>query len=215
MRRIENLFPALFRKSNHECANSVASMNNVTQLIERIESGDACAAEELLPVVYHELRGLARRQLACEAPGQSLQSADLVHEAYLRLVGANQQWRGRGHFLAAGAEAMRRILVERARRKRRVKHGGKYARVQLSDAAASLEAAPDEVLMVSELLDKLGEQHPLEAQIVKLHYFAGLSICEAGRALGLTSSTAHRHWSYARAWLYDAMGGKASLERGG
>jgi RNA polymerase sigma factor (TIGR02999 family) len=180
-------------------------MNDVTRLIERIETGDAQAADALLPIVYNELRRLARRQLANEAPGQSLQSADLVHEAYLRLVGSDQQWQGRGHFMAAAAEAMRRILVERARRKRRIKHGGQFARVELSDAAMRLGPSPDEVIVVSDLLDSLGNEHPLEAQIVKLHYFAGLSISEAGRAMGLSSSTAHRYWTFARAWLHEAL----------
>jgi RNA polymerase sigma factor (TIGR02999 family) len=180
-------------------------MNDVTQLIERIETGDAQAADALLPIVYNELRRLARRQLSNEAPGQSLQSADLVHEAYLRLVGSNQEWQGRGHFFAAAAESMRRILVERARRKRRLKHGGQFARVELSDAATRMGPAPDEVIMVSDLLDSPGNEFPLEAQIVKLHYFAGLSISEAGRLLGLPSSTAHRYWTFARAWLHEAL----------
>ncbi len=182
-------------------------MSRVTQLIERIDSGDVRAADELLPIVYNQLRHLARKQLGQEAAGVSLQSADLVHEAYLRLVGSHRKWQGCEHFLAAAAEAMRRILVERARRKRRIKHGGKYTRVELSDAAARLGPAPEEVILVSELLDSLTKQHPLEAQLVKLHYFAGLSISEAGRALGLASSTAHRYWTFARAWLHEAIRG--------
>jgi RNA polymerase sigma factor (TIGR02999 family) len=180
-------------------------MNDVTQLIERIEAGDVRVEDELVPVLYKELRRLARRQLADEASGQSLQSADLVHEAYLRLVGSNQEWQGRGHFLAAAAEAMRRILVERARKKRRIKHGGKYTRVELSDAAARTEPAADEVIMVSDLLDTLGKQYPLEALIVKLQYFAGLSIREVGKAIGISTTTAHRHWKFARGWLHKAI----------
>jgi RNA polymerase sigma factor (TIGR02999 family) len=180
-------------------------MIDAKRLIERIDEGDAHAADELLPIVYDQLRRLAHGQLAHEAPGQSLQTSDLVHEAYLRLVGSDQHWQGRGHFLAAAAEAMRRILVERARKKNRIKYGGRFARVELSDAAARSEPAPEEVIMVSELLDTLGKQHPLEAQIVKLHYFAGLSISEAGRALGLARTTAHRHWTFARAWLHEAI----------
>ncbi len=176
-------------------------MSDVTRILERIEAGDERAANELLPIVYDQLRGLARRQLAQEAAGQSFQTTDLVHEAYLRLVGSDQDWKGRGYFFAAAAEAMRRILVERARKKRRIKHGGRFARVELSDATAQLGPSPDEVLMVSDLLDSLGEQLPVAARIVKLHYFAGLSVSEAGRAIGISSSSAHRHWTFARAWL--------------
>jgi RNA polymerase sigma factor (TIGR02999 family) len=182
-------------------------MNNVEQLIERIESGDSRAADELAPIVYEQLRQLAHRELANETPGHSLQTADLVHEAYLRLVGTDQEWQNRGHFLAAAAEAMRRILVDHARKKRSIKRGGKLSRVELNDAAAQLSPAPDEIIMVSDLLDTLGREHPLEAQLVKLQYFAGLSISAAGRALGISSSTAHRHWTFARAWLHEAMKG--------
>jgi RNA polymerase sigma factor (TIGR02999 family) len=180
-------------------------MTDVMRLLERIEKGDAQAADELVPIVYEHLRRLAHKQLANEAPGQSLQTADLVHEAYLRLVGSDQKWEGCGHFFAAAAEAMRRILVERARKKRQFKHGGRYARVELTDAAISLGPSPDEVIMVSDLLESLAKEHPVEAQIVKLHYFAGLNISEAGRAVGVSSSTAHRHWTFARAWLHKAI----------
>jgi RNA polymerase sigma factor (TIGR02999 family) len=182
-------------------------MSDVTKLIEQIESGDVRAVDELLPIVYNELRRLARKQLANEAPGQSLQTSDLVHDAYLRLVGSNQAWQGRGHFLGAAAEAMRRILVERARKKSRIKHGGEYARVDLPEEAAAAEPPADEVIMVSDLIDTLGKIHPLEAQIVKLHYFAGLNITEAGRALGISTTTAHRAWTFARAWLHEAICG--------
>jgi RNA polymerase sigma factor (TIGR02999 family) len=182
-------------------------MTDVTQLIEQIENGEVQAADQLLPIVYDQLRRLARKQIAQEAVGQSLQSADLVHEAYLRLVGSNVEWQGRGHFLVAAAEAMRRILVERARRKRRIKHGGKYARIELTDAAAQVGVAPDEVIVVSDLLESLAQQYPREAQIVKLHYFAGLSISEAGEAIGISGRTAYRYWTFARAWLHEALRG--------
>jgi RNA polymerase sigma factor (TIGR02999 family) len=182
-------------------------MNEVRRLLERIET-DPEAVDELLPIVYSELRRLASRQLAHEAPGQSLQTSDLVHEAYLRLVGSDQEWQNQRHFLGAAAEAMRRILVERARRKRRIKYGGRFVRMELSDAAARSAPLQEEVITVSELLDSLERQHPLEAQIVKLHYFAGLSISEAGRVLGLARTTAHRHWTFARAWLHEALRGK-------
>jgi RNA polymerase sigma factor (TIGR02999 family) len=180
-------------------------MRDVSRLVERVLAGEAEATDELFPVVYDQLRRLARSQLANELSGQSLQSADLVHEAYLRLVGSHQSWEGRGHFMAAAAEAMRRILVERARRRRRVKHGGTLTRVELTDATTSVGPAPDEVIMVSDLLDSLAEHYEVEAQIVKLHYFAGLSISEAGQLLGLSSSTAHRYWTFARAWLREAL----------
>ena len=182
-------------------------MSDVTRLLERIDSGDAQAADELVPIVYEQLRRLAHQQLADEDPGHSLQTADLVHEAYLRLVGSDQEWEGRGHFFAAAAEAMRRILVERARKRRRFKHGGHFARVELTDAAISSGPSPEEVITVSDLLESLANEHPIEAQIVKLHYFAGLNISEAGRALGVSSSTAHRHWTFARAWLHKAIRG--------
>lgn len=180
-------------------------MQDVPLLVERVLAGEAEATDELFPAVYDQLRRLARSQLANELPGQSLQSADLVHEAYLRLVGSHRNWEGRVHFMAAAAEAMRRILVERARRRRRVKHGGKLTRVELTDAATSVGAAPDEVIMVSDLLESLAAHYVVEAQLVKLHYFAGLSISEAGRLLGLSSSTAHRYWTFARAWLREAL----------
>jgi RNA polymerase sigma factor (TIGR02999 family) len=179
-------------------------MSDVKRLLERIDEGDPGGAEELLPIVYEQLRRLAHRQLAHEAPGLSLQTADLVHEAYLRLVGSDQQWQGRGHFLAAAAEAMRRILVERARKKRRIKHGGRHFRVELTDAAARLGPAPEEVILVSDLLEALAREHPIDAQIVKLHYFAGLSITEAGEAIGVSSGTAYKRFRFARAWLHAA-----------
>jgi RNA polymerase sigma factor (TIGR02999 family) len=182
-----------------------ALMSDLTQLLERIDNGDRRATDELLPIVYRELRRLASKQLASETAGQSLQSADLVHEAYLRLLGGKQEWDGCGHFFAAAAEAMRRILVERARKKRRIKHGGEFTRLELSDESASSGPSPDEVIEVSELLESLANGHAQAAQIVKLHYFAGLNISEAARALGITGSMAHRQWNFARAWLREAV----------
>jgi RNA polymerase sigma factor (TIGR02999 family) len=180
-------------------------MTDVAQILERIERGDERSADELVRILYNELRRLARSQLSRETPGQSFQTTELVHEAYLRLLGTNQKWQGEGHFFVAAAEAMRRILVERARRKRRTKHGGRFTRVDLSAAAARPTPSAEEVILVSDLLESLSEEHPLGAQIVKLHYFAGLSIREAGKVLGISSSVAHRRWTYARAWLREAI----------
>lgn len=180
-------------------------MSDVKQLVGRIEEGDERAADQLVRILYHDLRRLARTQLARESPGQSFQTTDLVHEAYLRLLGSNQPWHSEGHFYVAAAEAMRRILVDRARRKRSTKHGGGHTRVDLARAASQPVSSLEELVVVSDLLDSLAKEHPLGAQIVKLHYFAGLSLREAGRALGISSSVAHRRWTFARAWLLDAM----------
>ena len=166
--------------------------------------GDLQAAEKLLPLVYKELRRLAAQRLAREAPGQSLQSSDLVHEAYLRLVdeGAQPQWDSRAHFFAAAAEAMRRILVENARRKKRLKHGGGRLRVEL-EAAAFLAKEPSEDLeALDEALDKLAEEDPAKAELVKLRFFAGLTMPEIARVMKISLATAERHWTYARTWLY-------------
>jgi RNA polymerase sigma factor (TIGR02999 family) len=176
--------------------------NEVTLIIERIRSGDAGATDELLPIVYDELRRMAGRKLDAEAAHPTIQTTELVHEAYLRLVGTDQSWDCRAHFLAAAAEAMRRILVERARRRQRVRHGGGRQRVDFHESAIEADAAPDEILVVNDLLDHLAEKHPIEAAVVKLHYFAGFNISEAARGLDIPVSTAHRHWSFARAWLY-------------
>ena len=180
-------------------------MSNVAQILERIEQGDERSADELVRILYNELRRLARSQLAHETPGQSFQTTELVHEAYLRLLGSDQQWQGEGHFFVAAAEAMRRILVERARKKRTTKHGGRFTRVDLSVATARSIPSPEEVILVSDLLESLSREHPVGAQIVKLHYFAGVSIREAGRVLGISSSVAHRRWTFARAWLREAI----------
>lgn len=188
-------------------------MNEVMQVFEQFDKGDKRAADALLVIVYDELRRLARRQLAKEASGQSLQSADLVHEAYLRLVGSNQEWDGRSHFFVASAEAMQRILVERARKKRRIKHGGRYARVELKDTMTPQSFAAEEVILINDLVESLGKKHPLEAQIVKLHYFAGLTMREIGKIVGVSAPTVHRHWKFARGWLDKALRQQGSESR--
>jgi RNA polymerase sigma factor (TIGR02999 family) len=177
---------------------------DVTGILQSIEGGDPHAAERLLPLVYDELRKLAAARLAREKPGQTLQPTALVHEAYLRLVGpvGGRAWDSRGHFFAAAAEAMRRILVENARRKRRLKRGGKCERLDLADLDVVVEAPCDDLVALDEALDKLAEKHPEMAELVKLRYFAGLRVHEAARVLRISTSTADRHWTYARAWLY-------------
>ena len=180
------------------------AMSDVTHILSAIEQGDPRAAEKLLPLVYEELRRLATQRLAREAPGQSLQSSDLVHEAYLRLVGEDDQtqWDSRAHFFAAAAEAMRRILVENARRKKRLKHGGGRLRVDL-EAAGFLAKEPSEDLeALDEALTKLAAEDPAKAELVKLRFFAGLTMPEIARVLKISLATAERHWTYARTWLY-------------
>ena len=179
-------------------------MSDVTRILNAIERGDTKATNELLPLVYEELRILAAQKLSHEPPGQTLQATALVHEAYLRLVGDEpQSWNSRGHFFAAAAEAMRRILVESARRKKRLKRGGDRQRVLLDDAALSLETriSPDELLDLDEALGRLARQDETKANLVKLRCFAGLTGEQAAKALGISSSTADEHWAYARAWL--------------
>jgi len=184
-------------------------MSDVTLLLDAAAAGDPKAAAELLPLVYDELRKLAAARMAEEKPGQTLQATALVHEAYVRLVGGDEtrQWNGRGHFLAAAAEAMRRILVEAARRKVSLKRGGGRGRAELRDSDLVIDDAPDEVLAVDEALAGLAVADPQAAELVMLRYFAGLSVPEAAEALGLTTRTAERLWSYARAWLRRALGG--------
>jgi len=177
-------------------------MTDVTRILNAIERGDAQATDELLPLVYEELRLLAAQKLSHESPGQTLQATALVHEAYVRLVGGGPQgWDGRGHFFAAAAEAMRRILVENARRKRSAKHGGHRHRVGLTDADPSTEAADEDLLALDEALQKLAETDATKAELVKLRYFAGLTLEQAAEALGISRSTAYENWAYARAWL--------------
>jgi RNA polymerase sigma factor (TIGR02999 family) len=179
-------------------------MAEVTQVLSAIEQGDPKAAAQLLPLVYEELRKLAAARLAQEKPGQTLQATALVHEAYLRLVDVEkaQQWNSRGHFFGAAAEAMRRILVEQARRKGREKHGGPLRRLALEDLQLGRDAPPDEMLQLDEVLGELARSDGQTARLVELHCFAGLSIEQAADLLGLPHRTAYRDWAYARAWLF-------------
>jgi RNA polymerase sigma factor (TIGR02999 family) len=181
-----------------------APLSDVTGILSQIQSGNPAAAEQLLPLVYEELRKLAAAKLAHEKPGQTLQATALVHEAYLRLVGpANQAgWEGRGHFFAAAAEAMRRILVENARRKKRLKRGGECSRVDLDLARFSAVEPREDLLALDEALTRLAVTDRTAAEVVQLRYFAGLSLPEAAETLGISPRTADRLWAYARAWLH-------------
>ncbi len=181
-------------------------MTDVTRIIEDVKRGDARAADRLLAAVYEELRRLAASKLAHERPGQTLQATALVHEAYLRLLGDERAaWDNRGHFFAAAAEAMRRILVEAARRKGRLKHGGGRRRLELDQA--DFVALPDSIDLVAldEALEKLAQVDRVRAELVKLRYFTGLTVVEAGEVLGISRATADRYWSFARAWLYNEI----------
>ena len=181
-------------------------MSEATHILERLQQGDAQAAEELLPLVYEELRKLAAHKMANEKPGQTLQPTALVHEAYLRLIGSGQEhWSGRGHFFAAAAEAMRRILVENARRKQRLKHGGELQRVDMTTLDVAILSDDGHLLAVDEALEKLAARDPLGAQLIKLRFFAGLPNVEAARLLEIPERTAKRTWAYARAWLYEEL----------
>jgi RNA polymerase sigma factor (TIGR02999 family) len=185
-------------------------MNDVTRILSAIERGQDGASEQLLPLVYDELRKLAARRLAQEKPGQTLQATALVHEAYVQLVDSQQgqRWDGRGHFFAAAAEAMRRILIDSARRKRRPKHGGDRQRADLDEAGDAIAAPVQDLLALDEALEKLAAGDPVSADLVKLRYFAGLSIDDAAGALGISPRTADRRWAYARAWLRQEMVGE-------
>jgi RNA polymerase sigma factor (TIGR02999 family) len=183
-------------------------MSDVTRILSQIESGDPSAADQLLPLVYDELRILAAAKLANEKPGQTLQATALVHEAYLRLVGGGkeQDWNSRGHFFGAAAEAMRRILVEQARRKNRVRHGSDRQRTGLADVALSRAPDADTILAVDEAVARLAEQEPETAEVVKLHFFAGLTLDETAAALGISRASVYRHWAFARASLRLLLG---------
>jgi RNA polymerase sigma factor (TIGR02999 family) len=191
-------------------------MIEVTQILSRIDSGDPSAADEILHLVYDELRKLAAQKLAHEKPGQTLDATALVHEAYLRLVGPSgsepPHWDGRGHFFAAAAEAMRRILVENARRKGRRRHGGHVERIEMADPppAIAIQASNDDVVAVHEALDDLEQVDGQAARVVKLHYFMGVPFAEVAELLGISERSAYRNWSYARAWLYQRLAEKSS-----
>jgi RNA polymerase sigma factor (TIGR02999 family) len=189
-------------------------MSDVSGVLAAVGRGDPQAAEHLLPLIYDELRKLAAARLAAEKPGQTLQPTALVHEAYVRLVGsdATSQWNGRGHFFAAAAEAMRRILVESARRKARVRHGGQRERVSLPEQVPGPPASDEDVLAVSEALDQLAATDSQAAELVKLHYFAGLTFEQAAAVLGVSPRKAYTVWAFARAWLFRALGGDSSAE---
>jgi len=186
-------------------------MSDVTRILSQIEQGDARAAEQLLPLVYDELRKLAAARLAQEQPGQTLQATALVHEAYLQLVGpANAAgFQGRRHFFAAAAEAMRRILVGNARRKLAVKHGGGMERADVDLNRLAADAEGDKLLALDAALNRLAQEHPEKVELVKLRYFANLTISQAAEALGISTATADRHWAYARAWLQQEMSADA------
>jgi RNA polymerase sigma factor (TIGR02999 family) len=190
-------------------------MTDRSQILATTDQGDPQEAERLLPLVYDELRRLAVQRLAREAPGQTLQATALVHEAYLRLVRHDriQRWDGRGHFFAAAAEAMRRILINRARDKRRLKRGGVQQQIDLDLAEIPFDTPSDDLLALDEALEKLGREDPICVELVKLRFFAGLTQAEAAQALGIARRTADRHWVYARAWLFLEIRGAGNAGR--
>jgi RNA polymerase sigma factor (TIGR02999 family) len=185
----------------------VPPMNEVTRVLSAIEGGDPHAAEQLLPLVYDELRKLAAQKLAQEKPGQTLEATALVHEVYLRLVETDkaQHWESRGHFFAAAAEAMRRVLIDNARRRRSQRRGGEAQRRSLEGLETASPASDDELLAVNDALERLHKIAPSKAELVKLRYFGGLTIPEAAQALGISTTTANRYWAYARAWLHEEL----------
>jgi len=181
-------------------------MTDVTRILNAIEQGNSGATDELLPLLYEELRMLAARKLSQEPPGQTLQATALVNEVYIRLVGSEcRNWNSRNHFFMAAAEAMRRILIESARRKKSLKHGGGYQRVELDNAPMAAEDDCGDIVALDQALAKLAVEDPVKADLVKLRYFAGLSIDQAAEVLGISRATAVRHWSFARAWLFNSI----------
>lgn len=187
-------------------------MSDVTLLLSAMDAGDPKAADQLLPLVYEELRRLAAAKMAQEKPGQTLQATALVHEAWLRLTGSGSQgaWNSRGHFFGAAAEAMRRILVDRARQKARIRHGGALERVDMEHVTLATEDSSETVLAIHEALEKLALESPQKAEIVKLRYFTGLEHAEIAQVLGVSEPTVRRHWAYARSWLYAELKQKSA-----
>ena len=182
-------------------------MSEVTLILNAIERGDDRAVDKLLPVVYKELRQLAAQKMSHERPGQTLQATALVHEAYIRLVGSeNQNWKGRTHFFTAAAEAMRRILIDNARRKKSLKYGGGHRKANLDNAELAIEEPSEDIIALDEALAKLAVEDPVKANLVKLRYFTGLTIEQAADMLGISRATADRYWSYARVWLFHETG---------
>lgn len=182
-------------------------MEDVTRILEELDGGDERAVDRLLAAVYDELRRLAAHRIAHEKPGQTLQATALVHEAYMRLVGdVRTDWQGRAHFFSAAAEGMRRILVERARAKGRLKRGGDRERIDLDDANFAAREDPVDLLDLDEALSRLADEDPVKAELVKLRFFTGMTIEEAARVLGVSHATADRYWAYARAWLFNELG---------
>jgi len=204
----------VFRSRGTPAPAILTVMADVTQLLDAAAAGDPNAAAELLPLVYNELRKLAAARLAAEKPGQTLTATALVHEAYVRLVGtgADRDWNGRGHFFAAAAEAMRRILIEIARRKQGPEAGGRHVRVELADVPAELHRSDLDLLALSEALDKLQAKDPRAAELVKLRFFAGLTRHQAAEALGVSVATADNDWAYAKGWLKAEIAGRSGTD---
>ena len=203
---LQNLNGAMKEDELYSASRLMDDMSDATVMLAAIEAGDSKAAEQLLVLVYDELRRLAASKLAMEAPGQTLQPTALVHEAWLRLVGdQNPSFKDRAHFFRASAEAMRHILIDRARRKKTERHGGAYRRVDLDEFDLAAPSADEQLLAVNEALDKLAREHPVQAELVKLRYFAGLTNEEISEVLGISISTVKNYWTFSRAWLLNEI----------
>ena len=206
------MFATLGLLFNETGRKFISEMGDLTRILSDIEKGDQNAANQLLPLVYDDLRKLATRKVASEKPGQTLQATALVHEAYLRLIGPGDKptWEGRRHFFAAAAEAMRRILNEKARRKQGPKHGGQLHRVHVDLDAIAVDGAQINILALDEALTRLGKESPVRAELVKLRFFAGLTMAEAAEMLGISLATSERYWVYCRTWLFAELSGEAA-----